>query len=187
MLLFFPPKSVWLARELGQSRQDNVLPKTSHVFYLLCRLQNSFFFLVLFLSRNVYELRVTTEVPNCRKVCVPIKKLLRPRSDSISHSFSCLRSRWDFPHEDVQKQSRGRRGNLNNQHSPLGFASFVRHYMPSGQTKLTCTEPGNPGTPASRHPVHGASALRHYNQVTLQVPQHTKQVLFPSPVGGTPK
>ena len=141
--------SVWLARELGQSRQDNVLPKTSHVFYLLCRLQNSFFFLVLFLSRNVCELRVTTEVANCRKVCVPIKKLLRPRSDSISHSFSCLRSRWDFAHEDVQKQSRGRRGNLNTKHSPLSlFASFVNICLRAKQS----TRARNPGTPAPRHP-----------------------------------
>ena len=90
----------------------------------------------------------------------------------------------------------------------LEYSAFSSRFclfriMPSGQTKHTCTEHGNPGTPAprqhgnpatrqpgtpaTRQPVQGASALGHYNQVTLQVPQHTNQVLFPSPVAETPK
>ena len=125
-------------------------PPTYFTYSVGCKIV--FFFLVLFLSRNVYELRVTTEVANCRKVCVPIKKLLRPRSDSISYSFSCLRSRWDFAHEDVQKQSRGRRGNLNTQHSPLGFASFELCLRAKQSTRAR-----NTGTPAPRHPGNTAT------------------------------
>lgn len=55
------------------------------------------------------------------------KQLLRPRSDPIFHILSCLCNWWDFAHEDLLKQSRGRRGNLTTQHYPLGFASFVKH------------------------------------------------------------
>ena len=109
---------------------------------------------------------------------------------SYSHSFSCLRSRWDFALEDVvQKQSRGRRGNLNNQHSPLGFASFVKDYMPSRNKAHVdgAPAPRHPGIPAPRHPGTPAPRARSLCPWTLQpgnitsAPTH-KTSLVPGPV-----